>query len=162
MCMYVFVFALLVVLYKNEREERKGGASSERGLCHTHAMRKNHARRRASIITANREEEQFKPSCAGKRTRRTHLKFKICIHAFASATKTPTTFFTRTQSPTKKNRKPQGRVRPGLARGRKERVGLVRWWMICGIFSRFCSVRNGRALGDGIKQLNFEYTSRRS
>ncbi len=44
MCMYVFVFALLVVLYKNEREERKGGASSERGLCHTHAMRKNHAR----------------------------------------------------------------------------------------------------------------------
>ena len=38
MCMYVFVFALLVVLYKNEREERKGGASSERGLCHTHAM----------------------------------------------------------------------------------------------------------------------------
>ena len=106
MCMYVFVFALLVVLYKNEREERKGGASSERGLCHTHAMRKNHARRRASIITANREEEQFKPSCAGKRTRRTHLKFKICIHAFASATKTPTTFFTRTQSPNKKNRKP--------------------------------------------------------
>lgn len=106
MCMYVFVFALLVVLYKNEREERKGGASSERGLCHTHAMRKNHARRRASIITANREEEQFKPSFAGKRTRRTHLKFKICIHAFASATKTPTTFFTRTQSPNKKNRKP--------------------------------------------------------
>jgi hypothetical protein len=100
--MYVFVFALLVVLYKNEREERKGGASSERGLCHTHAMRKNHARRRASIITANREEEQFKPSFAGKRTRRTHLKFKICIHAFASATKTPTTFFTRTQSPNKK------------------------------------------------------------
>ena len=106
MCMYVFVFALLVVLYKNEREERKGGASSERGLCHTHAMRKKHARRRASIITANREEEQFKPSFAGKRTRRTHLKFKICIHAFASATKTPTTFFTRTQSPNKKNRKP--------------------------------------------------------
>jgi hypothetical protein len=57
---------------------------------------------RASIITANREEEQFKPSFAGKRTRRTHLKFKICIHAFASATKTPTTFFTRTQSPNKK------------------------------------------------------------
>ena len=43
MCMYVFVFVLLVVLYKNEREERKGGASSERGLCHKHAMRKNHA-----------------------------------------------------------------------------------------------------------------------
>lgn len=40
MCMYVFVFALLVVLYKNEREVRKGGASSERGLCHKHAMRK--------------------------------------------------------------------------------------------------------------------------
>jgi len=98
MCMYVFVFALLVVLYKNEREERKGGASSERGLCHTHALRKNHARRRASISTANREEEQFKPSFAGKRSRRTHLKFKICIHAFASATKTPTTFYAHPKS----------------------------------------------------------------
>ena len=98
MCMYVFVFALLVVLYKNEREERKGGASSERGLCHTHALRKNHARRRASISTANGEEEQFKPSSAGKRSRRTHLKFKICIHAFASATKTPTTFYAHPKS----------------------------------------------------------------
>ena len=122
MCMYVFVFALLVVLYKNEREERKGGASSERGLCHTHAMRKNHARRRASIITAYREEEQFKLSFAGKRTRRTHLKFKICIHAFASATKTPTTFFTRTQSPTKKIASPLfplAKVLPMMCRARK-------------------------------------------
>tara|TARA_B100001142_G_scaffold7139_1_gene7178 strand:+ start:914 stop:1231 length:318 start_codon:yes stop_codon:yes gene_type:complete len=84
---------------KREKEERRQREVFQ-------SQTRDEKKSRASIITANREEEQFKPSFAGKRTRRTHLKFKICIHAFASATKTPTTFFTRTQSPNKKNRKP--------------------------------------------------------
>jgi len=52
MCMYVFVFVLLVVLYKNEREERKGGASSERGLCHKHDEKKSRGGRASSPPTA--------------------------------------------------------------------------------------------------------------